>query len=1147
MSRQIAARSLMVALLSATALAPAAAIPARAQDAAAVVSPELSRALSKAAASGDASLLATAYENARLTPFRGEAVLSEARRLRPALEDGLTRAVALGLDHARLGMASSTPGPVLEGSRALPPGAQPNVDLATLTEFQRNWGLGAIGDDVAVARGLTGKGVTVAVVDTGIDRRPDGSVHPEFAGRLDARSMSLLHWFDPRQAIDQDDVSAGFVRGNATEDPDGHGTHVAGIIGAAADGAGMQGIAPGVKLLSVGSLPYLADLYKNEIDEGGNFTIKGVQYNAAQLATCGPAVLRDPNACDAAISGLGSDPTAAIAYLATQNGKDLPEEDRVRVINGSFGPSLSPGDKTWNTGSLDSEATAVRASLKAGQILVIAAGNDRQGAPIAAESPSGIGLFPFIAPGNASRTNSSGAQIYTGSDTADFSDMNATALAKAEAQDGIQRGRILVVVATDANKQIADYSNTCGVAAEWCIAAPGGAGNETQRNIYSTVSTDSYKALEGTSMATPHVAGAVAVLIQAFPTYTPAQITNILLETAEDLGDRGTDAIYGRGFLRLDRALNSGPTTLDPTIKGPYVVGTGQTPGMRTVWTLPVQSDRTLRKEGGGTLELLGDARFGGGADVAGGEFLVDGRLTTSNLHVFKDARLSGNGLVNGNVLVDGTLSPGRSPGLLTVNGNLTLTGTATTRIEIDGAAPVVGAGGFDRIAVAGQNRTFTASGILQPVLRGITGSATNRFTPTLGQSFAFVQLENGRIAGSFSGLAQPAAGLLPGSRFDLLYGQQTLSLVATPADYANLAALGLAQSANARSLGQAIQSLRPAAGVRPSSAAAGLFTSLYLADAGSLQRGLEQATGRVHVDAGQTAVRSVGRLADQIAMRQTTDALHGGTQAGATRLWTLGDTSYSDVSAYRVKGYGGTFGIERGIDDGRVGGAFRIGREEVQSYAAGSADVETYSGALYGSLGRNGFDYGGSAGLSYGEIDTARSVGLGLGGTSGLTSRDKGVGGFVEGRISRAFALGETTVLPTLGAGYRTFRRDGTSEAGSAFALSTDQRSFEEAHVTASLGLTRDFTFEGGVLVRPTASLGYRADLIEVTQTSRQQLLGVGFPVAGVDIGRSALVGGLSLEVARGENVSFTAAYDAEIRENLTAQGVSGTLRVSW
>ena len=45
-------------------------------------------------------------------------------------------------------------------------------------EFNKDWGLGAIGADHAYARGLSGTGVRVGVYDSGTDMR-----HPEFAGK----------------------------------------------------------------------------------------------------------------------------------------------------------------------------------------------------------------------------------------------------------------------------------------------------------------------------------------------------------------------------------------------------------------------------------------------------------------------------------------------------------------------------------------------------------------------------------------------------------------------------------------------------------------------------------------------------------------------------------------------------------------------------------------------------------------------------------------------------------------------------------------------------------------------------------------------------------------------------------------------------
>ena len=59
----------------------------------------------------------------------------------------------------------------------------------------------------------------------------------------------------------------------------------------------------------------------------------------------------------------------------------------------------------------------------------------------------------------------------------------------------------------------------------------------------------------GTSFSAPIISGAVALLAQAFPTLTGSQIVDLLLRTATDLGDNGTDAIYGRGELNLTRAF----------------------------------------------------------------------------------------------------------------------------------------------------------------------------------------------------------------------------------------------------------------------------------------------------------------------------------------------------------------------------------------------------------------------------------------------------------------------------------------------------------------------------------------------------------------------------------------------------------------
>ncbi|NNC58409.1 MAG: S8 family serine peptidase, partial [Erythrobacter sp.] len=68
----------------------------------------------------------------------------------------------------------------------------------------------------------------------------------------------------------------------------------------------------------------------------------------------------------------------------------------------------------------------------------------------------------------------------------------------------------------------------------------------------------------GTSFSAPQVAGAVALLAQAFPNLTGAQIVEILLDTARDAGATGTDATYGRGILDIGRAVAPQGTTRLP-------------------------------------------------------------------------------------------------------------------------------------------------------------------------------------------------------------------------------------------------------------------------------------------------------------------------------------------------------------------------------------------------------------------------------------------------------------------------------------------------------------------------------------------------------------------------------------------------------
>jgi len=90
-------------------------------------------------------------------------------------------------------------------------------------------------------------------------------------------------------------------------------------------------------------------------------------------------------------------------------------------------------------------------------------------------------------------------------------------------------------------------------------------------NVYSAQGLDSYGSLSGTSMAAPHVTGAVLLLKEAFPDVTGTEILMALYETSTDLGEVGEDNTYGRGMINVWAAfqyLSQSHTPAEPLTGG---------------------------------------------------------------------------------------------------------------------------------------------------------------------------------------------------------------------------------------------------------------------------------------------------------------------------------------------------------------------------------------------------------------------------------------------------------------------------------------------------------------------------------------------------------------------------------------------------
>lgn len=113
--------------------------------------------------------------------------------------------------------------------------------------------------------------------------------------------------------------------------------------------------------------------------------------------------------------------------------------------------------------------------------------------------------------------------------------------------------RVIAVGATGPDGTKAPYS-TFGEGVE--LAAPGGDTSKAGGGILQdTVEGDghAYKAWQGTSMATPHVSGALAVLLGMG--VAPDAAVDVLMRTAVDVGGDGFDEVYGHGRIDLEAAV----------------------------------------------------------------------------------------------------------------------------------------------------------------------------------------------------------------------------------------------------------------------------------------------------------------------------------------------------------------------------------------------------------------------------------------------------------------------------------------------------------------------------------------------------------------------------------------------------------------
>ncbi|MGQ6440373.1 S8 family serine peptidase, partial [Serratia sp. IR-2025] len=588
------------------------------------------------------------------------------------------------------------------------------------SEFNAEWGLGAIHADQAYAAGYTGKGIKLGIFD-----QPVYAKHPEFAGEnkvINLVTEGIREYTDPYIPVKKGDTFR--YDGTPSVDSDGtlgsHGTHVGGIAAGSRDGGAMHGVAFNAQIISA---------------ENG-----------------------DPGPEDGII--LGND---GAVYQA---GWDALVASGARIINNSWGIGIT---EKFEEGGYDpayphftvNDAQKQFDQIK--QILGTKPGGAYQGAIDAARS----GVVTIFAAGNDGNLNNPDAMAGLAYFVPEIA---PNWLSVASLQDPSNSG----------DYSISTFSSRCGYTASFCVSAPG-------TRVYSSVIegtsvenlTTGYAKYSGTSMAAPHVAGSVAVLMERFPYLNGAQVAEVLKTTATDMGAPGIDALYGWGMINLGKAIN-GPGMLATVedipeefrIPDPTGVAYGPTqfvvdlPGVGAVldkgkptervcsdvlcgldfWSNDISGHGGLTKEGMGTLVLTGNNTYSGPTLVNQGRLAVNGSVTSA-VSVQSGGIVGGSGTVGSlTARQGGTVAPGNSIGTLNVAGNVSFEPGSRYAVEVGPN------GQSDRIQSSGS--ATIGGGEVAVTLENSPNLLTqSEVRSLLGQQYTILSAQQG-VSGQFDAVA---------------------------------------------------------------------------------------------------------------------------------------------------------------------------------------------------------------------------------------------------------------------------------------------------------------------------------------------------------------------------------------------------------
>lgn len=668
-----------------------------------------------------------------------------------------------------------------------------------------------------------------------------------------------------------------------------------------------------------------------------------------------------------------------------------------------------------------------------------------------------------------------------------------------------------------------EFANKCGVAKNWCLAAPASA-------IYVPDPQGGYRLVSGTSYAAPHVAGVAALVAQMFPYMTMEQVRQVLLGTAYDMGDVGVDDVYGYGGVDAGMAVR-GPGRFD---WGDFHV---QQPSGDSYWFNDITGAGGLVKSGDGALVLVGDSTYTGDTRIDGGILAIEGSIA-SNTFVDAEGTLFGDGTISGNVHNRGIVRPGwgAAGGTMSVDGDYTQFAGATMRVEIGGPY------GTSLLAVSGA--------------ASLDGTLDVRLAPGGYQGDASHDIVSaGSLSGAFATVLDPFAFLSLSVTYDAVMNAVRLNVARNAVAFSDLATTN-----NSVAAANAVEAL----GVGNE-----MFDSIIGLNGASAGQVFRQLSGDVHVTLPGSLIQLSSVLGDAASVRLRSAFADVAAPAlpvmaygpGGAELATA-DTERFAVWSQALGGWGrqdgdgnatqlqhSTGGLLFG-GDAAAGDTWRVGA--IGGYSRTSFHAETASGssqnihlAVYGGANWGDIAFRTGAAYSWHDVETGRSV-AGFAASQLEASYDAGTAQMF-GELGYGMEAGRLQLEPFAGLAYASLRTDGFSEHGNAAALSSAASTFDMASSTLGINAATDLAL-GDLPATLRGKLGWRHAFGDLTPVARLAFAGgSAFSVEGLPIARDTLLLETGLDAAIGETARLGLSYTGAIASAVQDHGFSASVNIRF